>query len=115
MNAHFGISDALHLYDQLNEHPVEHWRERYSVESSEDIPDDELTAVVSPSHPTALAQTWTLLKRRTLLFKRDRGYWLLTLGITIGFPLLVTIFAWDGIPQLRGLAMDSGSGAYRAD
>jgi hypothetical protein len=36
MNAHFDISDALHLYDQLNEHPVEHWRERWTVESSED-------------------------------------------------------------------------------
>ena len=111
MNAHFGISDALHLYDQLYEHPVEHWRDRWTVESSEDAPCDELAAVVSSPPPAALAQTWTLLKRRTLLFKRDRGYWLLTLGITIGFPLLVAIFAWDGIPQLRGLAMDSGSGA----
>ena len=111
MNAHFGISDALHLYDQLNKHPVEYWRERWTAESSEDAPCDELAAVVSSPAPGALAQTWTLLKRRTLLFKRDRGYWLLTLGITIGFPLLVTIFAWDGIPQLRGLALSSGSGA----
>jgi ABC-type multidrug transport system ATPase subunit len=111
MNTHFGIPDALHLYDQLNEHPVEHWRERWMAESSDEAPDDALAAVVSSPPPSALAQTWTLLKRRALLFKRDRGYWLLTLGITIGFPLLVTIFAWDGIPQLRGLAMDSGSGA----
>ena len=111
MNAHFGISDALHLYDQLNEHPVEHWRERWTVESSEDTPVGELAAVFSLPSPSALAQTWTLLKRRTLLFRRDRGYWLLTLGITIGFPLLVAIFAWDGIPQLRGLALSSDSGA----
>ena len=110
MNAHFGISDALHLYDQLNEHPVEHWRERWTVESSEDTPVGELAAVVSSPLPGALAQTWTLLKRRTLLFRRDRGYWLLTLGITIGFPLLVAIFAWGGIPQLRGLALSLGSG-----
>lgn len=111
LNAHFGISDALHLYDQLNEQPVEHWRERWTAESSEDCPRGELAAVVSSPPPGALAQTWTLFKRRILLFKRDRGYWLLTLGITIGFPLLVTIFAWDGIPQLRGLALESGSGA----
>jgi ABC-type multidrug transport system ATPase subunit len=111
MNAYFGIPDALHLYEQLNEHPVEHWRECWTAESSDDAPDDALAAVVSPPPPGPLAQTWTLLKRRTLLFKRDRGYWLLTLGITIGFPLLVTIFAWDGIPQLRGLAIDSGNGA----
>jgi len=111
LNAHFGISDALHLYDQLNEYPVEHWRERWTAESSDHAPGDALVAVVSPPPPSALAQTWTLLKRRTLLFRRDRGYWLLTLGITIGFPLLVAIFAWDGIPQLRGLALSSASGA----
>jgi ABC-type multidrug transport system ATPase subunit len=111
LNVHFGISDALHLYDQLNEYTVEHWRERWTAELSDDAPGDALVAVVSSPPPSALAQTWTLLKRRTLLFRRDRGYWLLTLGITIGFPLLVAIFAWDGIPQLRGLALSSASGA----
>jgi len=110
MNAHFGIPDALYLYDQLNEHPIEYWRERWIKELPDDVPDAEPAVIVSTRPPSSLAQTWTLLKRRTLLFKRDRGYWLLTLGITIGFPLLVTIFAWDGIPQLRGLALESGSG-----
>lgn len=109
MNAYFGIPDALHLYDQLNEHPIEHWRARWA-DSSDDSPATEVAAVVAPAPPGAWTQAWTLLKRRALLFKRDRGYWLLTLAITIGFPLLVTIFAWDGIPQLRGLAMDTGSG-----
>ncbi|NBB78518.1 MAG: ATP-binding cassette domain-containing protein, partial [Verrucomicrobia bacterium] len=28
MNAYFDIPDALHLYDRLNEHPIEYWRER---------------------------------------------------------------------------------------
>ncbi|MGZ0657469.1 ATP-binding cassette domain-containing protein [Coraliomargarita sp. W4R72] len=111
MNAYFGIPDALHLYDQLNEHPIEHWRERWASESATIESAEPLAAVVAPSPPSALAQTWTLLKRRARLFKRDRGYWLLTLAITLGFPLLVTIFAWDGIPQLRGLAMGSGGGA----
>jgi ABC-type multidrug transport system ATPase subunit len=110
MNTYFGIPDALHLYDQLNEHPIEHWRERWASESSQALPREAITAVVAPPPPDAWAQTWILLKRRALLFKRDRGYWLMTLGITIGFPLLVTIFAWDGIPQLRGLAMDAGAG-----
>jgi ABC-type multidrug transport system ATPase subunit len=110
LNAYFGIPDALHLYDKLNEHPIAHWRERWHVESACREPMEALAAVVAPPTPTALAQTWTLLKRRAQLFKRDMGYWLLTLGITLGFPLLVTIFAWDGIPQLRGLAMDAGGG-----
>lgn len=110
LNEYFGIPDALHLYDKLNEQPVEQWRSRWERELSADSTEDMPEAVVAPPPPGALGQACTLLKRRALLFKRDRGYWLLTLGITLGFPLLVTIFAWDGIPQLRGLALDSSSG-----
>lgn len=116
MNAYFGIPDALHLYDRLNEHPIDYWRERRQMDAAggegADTPEamEAVAPVVAPPPPGPLAQTWTLLKRRTVLFRRDRGYWLLTLGITLGFPLLVTIFAWDGIPQLRGLAMATGEG-----
>ena len=111
LNVYFNIPDALHLYDRLNEHSIEHWRARWGEESVGLAPEEPIEAVQAPPAPGALAQTWTLLIRRALLFKRDRGYWLLTLGITLGFPLLVTIFAWDGIPQLRGLSMDVGGGA----
>ncbi len=110
LNGYFSIPDALHLYDKLNEHPIDYWRERWLGEQADGPQHEAVDTVVAPPPPGALAQTATLLKRRALLFKRDRGYWLLTLGITIGFPLLVTIFAWDGIPQLRGLAMNSASG-----
>lgn len=111
MNAYFDIPDALHLYDRLNEHPIDYWRERRGEGASESArPDateigEPVAPVLAPPPPGPLAQTWTLLKRRSVLFRRDRGYWLLTLGITLGFPLLVTIFAWDGIPQLRGMAL----------
>jgi len=107
--AYFEIPDALHLYDQLNAHSIEHWRQRWRAASAEDAV-FAATPMVAPALPSALSQTWTLLKRRALLFKRDKGYWMLTLGITIGFPLLVTIFAMDGLPQLRGLAMSASSG-----
>jgi ABC-type multidrug transport system ATPase subunit len=117
MNTYFGIPDALHLYDRLNEHPIGYWRDRWEKEAAgtagAGTPDaaDAVAPVVAPPPPGPLAQTWTLLKRRAVLFKRDRGYWLLTLGITLGFPLLVTIFAWDGIPQLRGMALGGSAGA----
>lgn len=110
MNTYFGITDALHLYDKLNKSPVEYWRELWVQDQSVAPLFQIESEVKSPPPPEVLSQIGTLLKRRVLLFKRDRGYWLLTLGITIGFPLLVTIFAWDGIPQLRGLALDSSSG-----
>lgn len=110
LNQYFQIPDALHLYDKLNEHPIEYWRERWDESGAASKEHEVVAAVHAPAPPSPLAQTWTLLKRRALMFKRDRGYWLLTLGITIGFPLLVTIFAWDGIPQLRGLALNSSAG-----
>lgn len=110
LNEYFGIPDALHLYDKLNEQAIDHWRDRWASTVREPKSGASVAAVHAPPPPGAVSQTCTLLKRRALLFKRDRGYWLLTLGITIGFPLLVTIFAWDGIPQLRGLAMDTSAG-----
>jgi len=110
LNAYFGIPDALHLYDKLNQQPIAQWRERWAASNTAEPAHEPLPAVDAPPPPGALAQTCTLLKRRALLFRRDRGYWLLTLGITLGFPLLVTIFAWDGIPQLRGLALNSAGG-----
>jgi ABC-type multidrug transport system ATPase subunit len=110
LNAYFEIPDALHLYDKLNEHPIKHWRERWALQATEAPSHEPVAAVEAPPPPGAITQTGILLKRRALLFKRDRGYWLLTLGITLGFPLLVTIFAWDGIPQLRGLALNTATG-----
>ena len=110
LNRYFQIPDALHLYDKLNEHAVEHWRTCWEANRAGPGEETDVVAVHAPPPPSAWEQTWTLLRRRALLFKRDRGYWLLTLGITLGFPLLVTIFAWDGIPQLRGLALDSSAG-----
>ena len=107
--AYFEIPDALYLYDKLNEHPIEFWRVRWS-ENSDAAAAFEASPLVAPPLPSAVSQTRTLLKRRALLFKRDKGYWLMTLGITVGFPLLVAIFAMDGLPQLRGLAMSASSG-----
>jgi len=107
---YFDIPDALHLYDRLNEHTLAEWRERWARQAAaEDAPARPEPVAATPL-PACTSQIATLLKRRTLLFVRDRGYWLLTLGITLGFPLLVTIFAMGGLPEMRGLAMDSASG-----
>ena len=112
MKTYFGITDALHLYDKLNEKPIEYWRKlwaqgqsttsHFQIEPADKPPPP-------PPPPGALSQIRTLLNRRVLLFKRDRGYWLLTLGITIGFPLLVTIS--PGMVYLNYVAHpDSSSG-----
>lgn len=113
LNTYFEIPDALHLYDKLNEHPVTEWRDRWIAAGEGKTEKEEVASapvVVPLSMPNPISQTLTLLKRKAVLFKRDRGYWLLTLGITLGFPLLVAIFAFDGLPQLRGNAMGASAG-----
>lgn len=112
LNTYFSIPDALHLYDKLNTCDVSEWRARWDA-FEEKPPVDTTPVVLSPPViPSALDQMLTLLKRRSVLFIRDRGYWMLTLAITLGFPVLVAIFALDGLPELRGLAMSPSGGFF---
>ena len=54
--------------------------------------------------PGAFVQFGVLLARRWKLFVRDRGQVILQLALLFGFPCLVVIFAFDGLPQVKGLA-----------
>lgn len=111
LNSYFGIPDALMLYDKLSEHNIEYWRERWA-ESEQPQMDEHPPQVIHEVQklPGLIPQIWTLLRRRALLFRRDKGYWLLTLGITIGFPLMVVIFALNGIPQMQSISLGSSAG-----
>lgn len=51
--------------------------------------------------PSALAQFGVLLGRRWKIFFRDRGGLWLQFALLIGFPILVVIFALDGLPQIK--------------
>jgi ABC-type multidrug transport system ATPase subunit len=57
--------------------------------------------------PGAFSQFGVLLARRWKLFFRDRGQLILQLALLFGFPCLVVIFAFDGLPQVQSLASDS--------
>jgi len=122
MLAHFAIADALELYDRLSEHPRAHWQEKWAAVVAAA---DHAKPAVTPTNghlthgraergpcerPSALSQLRTLLARRWRLLVRDRGYLLLTLAITFGFPCLVVIFALGGLPQMKGLALESTGG-----
>jgi len=122
MLEHFVIADALELYDRLSEQSREHWQERWAAVAANKV-DRELWAAsraIEPKvhadrrppcpRPSGLSQLRTLLARRWRLLVRDRGYLLLTLAITFGFPCLVVIFALGGLPQMKGLALESTGG-----
>jgi ABC-type multidrug transport system ATPase subunit/uncharacterized membrane protein YiaA len=54
-----------------------------------------------PGIPGALSQFSILLSRRWKIFFRDRGQLWLQLALLFGFPILVVIFALDGLPQIK--------------
>jgi ABC-type multidrug transport system ATPase subunit len=64
--------------------------------------------------PGAFSQFATLLKRRLIVFSRDPTQLLLQAGLIFGFPLLVAIFAWDGLPAIRNLSTGMSLGVVEA-
>jgi ABC-type multidrug transport system ATPase subunit len=54
-----------------------------------------------PGTPGALSQFGVLLARRWKIFFRDRGQLWLQFALLFGFPLLVVVFALDGLPQIK--------------
>lgn len=55
--------------------------------------------------PGGLVQFPTLLARQATLFLRDRGQLWLHLILAITFPVLVAVFAYQGLPQVRQLTL----------
>jgi len=54
--------------------------------------------------PGVLIQFIVLLFRRFKLFLRDGSQWILQLAMLLGFPMLVVIFALDGIEPIKQLS-----------
>lgn len=54
--------------------------------------------------PSMVTQLFELLRRRMTIFRRDKAQVWLHLAMLFGFPLLVVIFALDGIKPLRSLS-----------
>jgi len=55
--------------------------------------------------PGSLSQLLTLMRRQYTLLCRDRAQLWLNLSLLITFPLLVAIFALDGLPKVHEMAM----------
>ena len=53
--------------------------------------------------PSVFTQFAVLLARRWKIFFRDRGGLWLQFALLVGFPILVVIFALDGLPQIKNL------------
>ncbi len=129
LKAWFGLEDPVHLYEVLGTREAGDWIGKWA----EGAERDEGQAASAPSADSThslcsgqagrgragsgqaisvVGQFLTVLRRRYRLFFRDRGTLGLTLAITFGFPVLVVIFALDGLPEPGALwAGTTGAGA----
>jgi ABC-type multidrug transport system ATPase subunit len=118
---YFGVESAEKLYERLEARTPEEWAASWKKHSigiaeaameslpplaAEPVPEREDEDSPSPGDaPGALDQFGTLLARRFLVFSRCHSQILLQLGLILGFPLLVAIFAWNGLPAVMSLSM----------
>jgi ABC-type multidrug transport system ATPase subunit len=112
---YFGVSDPEELFPRLASRRPEEWHRSWikhraayytaveAVTSSEakfpDVAQAEPPAAPS-AIPSVFAQFAVLLARRWKIFFRDRGQLILHLALLFGFPLVVVIFASNGLPTL---------------
>lgn len=115
MAHYFSVDHPEEIYRRLSQREPEEWgrswgknREHYQNLLREAAPKPEYHPDYAPTQepdllPSLWSQVQTLLQRRWTIFRRDRGQVLLHLAMLFGFPLLVVIFALDGIKPLRQL------------
>jgi ABC transport system ATP-binding/permease protein len=132
---YFSLNNPEELYPRLTKRPASEWQQSWQkhqaayyaaeenayqeVARAEDEPVAEVRETpavtkpeaepeaVSAAVPGAFTQFWTLLARRWRVFLRDRTHLLLHLALLFGFPFLVVIFAWDGLPEIQNLSSEA--------
>jgi ABC-type multidrug transport system ATPase subunit len=130
---YFRCEDPQDLYSQLVRHDAAAWAQSWkkhrrpfeeamsgqvpdhleslNFESPPDDPEIEFEAPPEPERakslpqPSAFSQFRTLTARRFRIFSRNRTQLFLQLGLIFGFPILVAIFALNGLPAVQNLSM----------
>ena len=69
------------------------------------IADDGGDSTIEERTPGILSQFFTLTERRLKIFFRSHSQLWLQAGLVFGFPAIVSIFGWKGLPQIRNLSM----------
>ncbi|HEY5742389.1 MAG TPA: ATP-binding cassette domain-containing protein [Terrimicrobiaceae bacterium] len=130
---YFQCEDPQDLYGQMAKRDAADWadswarhRQPFEEAMMGQVPDhlEEMnyetpmentgTEVPSPAEPEraeplpqpgVLSQFLTLTSRRFKIFSRSKGQLYLQLGLIFGFPVLVAIFALEGLPAVQNLSM----------
>ena len=127
---YFGLEHPDAIFSVLKQRPAEEWKSSWSKhgpyfdvpvpEAAEetvdtdgeaaDRPADDATPEPAPGSPEP-AGLWTqyrvVFERRLRLFVRERAQLGLQAALIVGFPCLVAIFAYKGLPQIRNLSLEN--------
>lgn len=118
---YFRIENPSLVYGQLESRDPQGWQSSwlkhstaFGVVNSQTIGAEEKEKTVTgadqetemhDSHPGAISQFITLVGRRLRIFLRSKAQLWLQGGLVFGFPCLVAVFGWNGLPQIRNLGM----------
>jgi len=106
---YFQIDNPENLFPILSTRSSDEWADLwtkhapYYDQGCADSPTDHAGPAEQFRRPDFLTQFVTLLHRRWTMFFRDRSQIALQLALLFGFPCLVVIFAWGGLPQIQNL------------
>ena len=107
---YFQIENPEHLFPTLGMRSADEWHGLWTNHASHygrhsaDLQVARKPASAEFRAPGFRDQLVTLLQRRLALFVRDRSQLVLQLALLFGFPCLVVIFAWRGLPQIQNLS-----------
>lgn len=113
LNHYFGVQEAEDVYPALGRREPEEWQALWEMHrdtyyaampepsAAEEIPANRSKAPSAARVPGMLAQLFVLLHRRWQIFFRDRTQFALQLLMLIIFPLIVVLFAYEGLPDLK--------------
>jgi ABC-type multidrug transport system ATPase subunit len=116
---YFGVERPGDIYERLESRTPQEWAaswtkhqravaeaaERPSSEAGEDAETDRGDVEEPAEPPGFLVQSAVLLARRMVIFSRSKAELLLQAGLIFGFPVLVAVFAWNGLPAVTNLSM----------
>jgi len=115
---YFRIDDPGLVYGQLESRDPEGWQASWrkhsaaffhggkqggDLDAGQGNPSDGNSP--DDAHPGAFSQLATLVERRLRIFLRSKAQLWLQAGLVFGFPCLVAVFGWNGLPQIRNLGM----------
>jgi ABC-type multidrug transport system ATPase subunit len=113
LDHYFSVEEAEEIYPRLAKRPSEDWRTSWEKHRADYYVALETAAPPAPgsteSAPAAvtpgfIAQFFALFFRRCRIFARDGGQLFLQIAILLGFPVMVILFALDGVDETRRLS-----------